>query len=84
MEGKKSGYVLTKKASEITMLDIFNAFEGSMNVIDCLNGSVNCGNAKHCKSITFWCNLNRMMVKYFESVTLQDLIEGKVPAEISI
>ncbi len=84
VNGKKSGYILTRKPSEISMLDIFNAFEGSMTVIDCLSDSVNCEKEEHCKSIKFWNNLNELMVKYFDSVSLQDLIEGNVPSEVSI
>ncbi len=84
VNGKKSGYILTRSPSEITMLDIFNAFEGNMTVIDCLSDSVNCDKEEHCKSIGFWGNLNGLMVKYFESVTLQDLIDGKIPTEISL
>ncbi len=84
VKGKKSGYVLAKDVKEITMLDIYTAFEGEMNVIDCLNPSVNCGFEMHCQSLPFWTNLNGLMVKYFETVTLDDLMKGNIPSEVML
>ncbi len=84
VKGKKSGYILAKNPMDITMLDIFNAFEGEMNVIDCLNASVNCGFEMHCQSLPFWTNLNGLMVKYFETVTLDDLMKGNIPSEVQL
>ncbi len=83
VRGKKSGYILTKDPSEIKMLDIYSAFEGGIYVIDCLNDSVKCDFQDRCKSLVFWENLNKLIHNYFSTVTLQDVLSGKIPEEIT-
>ncbi len=74
--GKKSGYILTRKPSEITMLDIHKAFEPGICVIDCLSRSVHCEMERECKTRGFWSGLNNLILNYFTSVTLQQLMDG--------
>ncbi|TDN97244.1 RrF2 family transcriptional regulator [Sunxiuqinia elliptica] len=78
LKGRKSGYILTRNASEITMLDIHNAFEPGICVIDCLAKSFDCERKSFCEVIGFWEKLNHMVVDYFEQVTLEDIRSGKV------
>jgi len=84
VKGKKSGYILTKDPSEIKMLDIYSAFEGGIYVIDCLNNAVQCEFQDKCKSLVFWEGLNNLVQNYFTTVTLQDVLLGKMPAEINL
>ena len=77
IKGKKSGYILTRKASEITILDIHNAFEPGICVIDCLNKSVQCDREEGCLARGFWGELNKKIIDYFKSVTLKDLMHNK-------
>ncbi len=84
VRGKKSGYILTKEPSEIKMLDIYSAFEGGIYVIDCLNDAVQCDFQDKCKSLLFWESLNKLIHNYFTTVTLQDVLDGKMPAEINL
>jgi Rrf2 family protein len=81
VRGKKSGYILTRKPSEITMLDIHNAFEPGICVIDCFHDSVHCELEKICKTRNFWRNLNKLIHNYFKSVTLEDVMNDKVPSD---
>lgn len=76
--GKKSGYVLTRKPSDITMLDIHNAFEPGICVIDCLSRHIKCEMEGTCKARGFWGELNNMVLEYFKSVNLEDLRSGNV------
>lgn len=78
LKGRKSGYILTRNASEITMLDIYNAFEPGICVIDCLTRSFDCERKSFCEVVGFWEKLNQLVVDYFEQVTLEDLRSGKV------
>lgn len=79
--GKKSGYVLTRKPSEITVFDIHRAFEPGICLVDCLSGSYNCQLSGTCKAQGFWGNLNNIIIGYFKSITLNDLIEGNIDVE---
>lgn len=79
LKGKKSGYILTRKPSEITMANIYGAFEGRITIVDCLNDSIKCDFENKCKTKIFWSNLNNTVSNYFNRVTLEDLVTGNVP-----
>jgi Rrf2 family protein len=79
--GKKSGYVLTRKPSEITVFDIHRAFEPGICIVECLSGSYQCNMSDGCQARGFWGHLNNLIYDYFRSVTLEDLISGKVNLE---
>ncbi|WP_159518866.1 RrF2 family transcriptional regulator [Sunxiuqinia indica] len=78
LRGKKSGYILTRQPSEITILDIHSAFEPGICVIDCLAQSFHCDRETTCRVKGFWGELNRMIVDYFKGVTLEDLCKGRI------
>lgn len=78
LRGKKSGYILTRQPAEITMLDIHNAFEPGICVIDCLSRTIKCKMEGHCNARGFWGKLNNMVLNYFKSVSLEDLLKGNV------
>ncbi|HKM93046.1 MAG TPA: Rrf2 family transcriptional regulator [Prolixibacteraceae bacterium] len=75
VKGKKSGYTLSRPASEITIFDIHNAFENGICVIECVKLSVECNKSSKCKSQLFWRGLNNVVVDYFKQTTLYDLLK---------
>jgi len=77
VKGKKSGYRLTRSASEITMYQIHAAFEREIAVIECLSQHVTCEMEKICYTYPFWDGLNKIVEDYFNNATLQDLIDRK-------
>lgn len=77
-KGKKGGYALTRKPDQITLYDINNAFEPGICVIECLNKTVNCPRENECTARGFWSNLNNIIIDFFKSVTLKDLLENRV------
>ena len=78
VRGRKSGYILTRQPSEITMLDIHNAFEAGICVIDCLARNFKCERQGFCRVRGFWGGLNNMVLEYFKGVTLEDIRDGNV------
>ncbi len=78
VKGKKSGYVLTRKASEITLYDIHNAFEPGICIIDCLSEHIHCDRSKGCSARGFWGDLNQQIIDYFKSVSLDDLVKKEI------
>jgi len=76
--GHKGGFVLSRKASEITILDIHNAFEPGICIIDCLDCVVRCPQELECTTKDFWGLLNQTIHNLFISNSLQDLVEQKV------
>lgn len=74
VRGKKSGYQLTRDANEITMLDIHNAFEPGICIVDCLAAGVECSIEQTCAVRDFWDGLNETVIDYLQSFTLQELV----------
>ncbi len=83
VKGKKSGYMLTRKPAEITLFDIHNAFEPGICLIECLSGNYDCDRRKECLTLGFWGQLNNLIINFFKSVTLDDLIHKRITVEDS-
>jgi len=77
VRGRKSGYILTRKPADITMLDIHNAFEPGICVIDCLSSNITCDRSNKCSARGFWGRLNNKIIDYFKAITLQDMIDDQ-------
>lgn len=75
IRGKKSGYILTRDPSRITMYDIHIAFEPGICVIDCMDCHIICEREDACAAREFWHELNDKMVDHFKSATLKQLVE---------
>ncbi len=76
-EGRMSGYILSKDPGEISVYDIYKAFERELLIADCL---IEEGNGRHdyyCAAREFWQELNELMVKYFQSTKLKDLAKNQ-------
>ena len=56
--GKKSGYILTKPAKDITIYDVYTAFEDDLLIIDCLLSDGDCPRKGTCVLRDYWCELN--------------------------
>ena len=57
--GKKSGYILTKSAKDITIYDVYAAFEDDLAIIDCLLSDGECPRKGACVLRDYWCELNQ-------------------------
>lgn len=72
--GRGSGYVLARPADEITMLDIYTAFE-QIVVIECVNNKSYCERATHsCTANNYWKQFSRHLVEILSSKTLSQII----------
>lgn len=86
-------YTLTRPPSQITMLDIHHAIEPLICIVDCVSVHFSCEKSENCSAKNFWCGLNDQIIRYFKSVSLQDMINDqrgkllskktKLPEEIS-
>lgn len=73
--GKRSGYILAKEASKISVYDIYKAFEGELSIIQCLNKNSNCCRSDKCSSQDFWGFLNSEMEGIMQGKTLDTLVK---------
>ena len=71
--GKKSGYRLNRPSEEITIYDVYTAFQGKLVIIDCLRVEGQCPRKKHCVLKDYWCELNQTIRSSMESINFRDL-----------
>ena len=74
IRGKKSGYVLTRKPEEISLLDIHNAFDYDINIVDCLAINKDCDKEHTCATKIYWDELNDIIKNYLKNKTVADLV----------
>jgi len=80
--GRKSGYILTREPEKITTLDVHNAFEPEVCVVDCIALNYKCERENICVMKDFWNGLNTQVIDYLKSKTIKDLMdEQKVKLE---
>lgn len=80
LRGKGGGYKLTHAPSQYTVGSILKASEGSLAPVACLSEGKNsgCEHAAECPTLPMWENLDNMINNYFEGITLDDLLCGKI------
>lgn len=59
--GKRSGYVLGNSSGNISVYDIYKAFEGKLSIINCVDDNSYCCRSETCSSREFWDYLNTEM-----------------------
>ncbi|MBS3807628.1 MAG: Rrf2 family transcriptional regulator [Bacteroidales bacterium] len=75
LKGKKSGYTLTRPASQITIYDIHKAFEPDIAIVDCLSEMIDCASENYCAPRDLWEGLNDKVIEYLKNYTLEELAE---------
>lgn len=77
--GYQGGYMLTKSPDKYTVGDILRVTEGNMAPVACLQNEENtCERRDRCSSLAVWQGLQKAISDYLDSITLQDIIDGKV------
>jgi len=77
--GNKGGYVLGRPVGEINLLDIIEAVDGPVGVIDCVLDPETCDRIDYCECIGVWRDINDAIVRILERYTLDDLIRRGAP-----
>lgn len=75
IRGRNGGFKLAKKASEISILDIFKAVEDCFYPVMCLEGE-SCGKENTCISIDVWKDLYAVVDAYLTDRTLEEAVEN--------
>ena len=74
-KGRGSGYKLTRAAKEITMLDIYTAFE-QIVVVECINNLGYCDRSMHdCKGRNYWNEFKSDFAEMLKCKNLEQIIE---------
>ena len=75
VRGAGGGYILAKPPSEITLCEILDVLEGSCSLVDCVDDISFCDRITECATHEVWKEASHLLKNYFESKTVQDLIE---------
>ena len=75
LRGKGGGYQLAKAPEEYTIRSILQLTEGSLAPISCSEDNPNlCERVTVCKTIKMWEGLYKLILDYFDGITLADLL----------
>jgi Rrf2 family protein len=76
IRGAGGGYTLARHPAEIKVSEILHALEGSCCLVDCVEDHDYCDRIPICASFEIWKEASKLLRDYFESITLQNLIES--------
>ena len=75
VRGAGGGVTLAKPPSEVTILGILSALEGSLAPVECVDRPEVCPRSANCGARDLWAELGGVITGFLGSVTLQDLCE---------
>ena len=77
MVGPDGGYTLRKAPSDISLRDIYEAIEGEIRLVDCMDGNGICRLHETCPQLPVWDRVQLSMVKILEETTLEQMLNEK-------
>ena len=78
IRGRKGGYLLSRPASEISLLEIYHSIEPELLLIDCLQENYSCPNdtdGRSCRMHRKLCELQEMLSCEMDRIMLSDLTD---------
>jgi len=72
--GVHGGYMLNKSATEITLLEVFEAMEGKLSVVKCVACPSVCKKSQDCKARSAWSGINGEIAAMFSKRTVSDVM----------
>ncbi|MCP5105270.1 MAG: Rrf2 family transcriptional regulator, partial [bacterium] len=78
IRGPKGGYVLKKPPSQITMLEIVEVLQGSIELIECTKQPSACHRMNKCATRPVWKKMQEAQEEVLRSFTIQDLLDMEV------
>jgi Rrf2 family protein len=75
--GAHGGYALAKRPEDISVQDIFDALEGKICLVDCVENPQECPRVGICPTRDIWSVLGEKIRETLNSVTLADLVKTR-------
>ncbi len=76
IRGVNGGFHLGKKPQDVTLLDILEAMEGPISIVDCVTAPSKCKRNAHCAARGIWLQLNEGIRGLMGKITLADILEA--------
>ena len=82
IRGPQGGYLLTRRPEEYTVGMILRLTEGTLAPVSCLREDQEpCEKSDSCCTLPIWKGLADLIDKYFDEMTLADVLQSKQEAE---
>ncbi len=77
LQGIHGGYTLARKATEITMKSVFDAFSERLCLCDCIGDAhaEECALQNKCLTRPVWMHIDTMIQNQFTSISIQNIID---------
>ena len=75
VRGRAGGFVLARRPSQITLVEVVEALEGHIKVVDCVEDPNICSHVSACVTYEVWEEVSRVITDHLSQVTLDDLCQ---------
>jgi len=75
VRGAGGGYILSRQPSKINLMEIIEAMEGPISLVDCVDDSDYCHRIPICAAHEIWKEASFRLREFFKKTTLQDLMK---------
>jgi Rrf2 family iron-sulfur cluster assembly transcriptional regulator len=82
VRGPGGGYKIEKKLSEITIRQIISAVDETIDATQC-GGTENCHDGHRCMTHDLWISVNKKILDYLDSLSLQDLYNNSKDSSLN-
>lgn len=81
--GMNGGYRLGRAPSDINILEIIEAVDGPISVIDCVHDPDFCERYDYCECLDVWFEINEGITQTLAKYSLEDLAGGACPKQVN-
>ena len=83
--GAQGGYKLSKVPRDVSVGELLRHTEGGVAPVACLEGERSeCPRNTFCRTLPVWTGLERVMLEYLDTITLQDILDGVVDQPLQV
>ncbi len=75
--GPDGGYTLRKLPNEINLRDVYEAIEGEIRMVDCMDKDAICALYATCPQLPVWDRIQLSMIQILEDTTLEDMLKER-------
>lgn len=72
--GPEGGYMLRKSPYELSLREVYEAIEGEIRIVDCMDDDGPCALYENCGQLPLWDKLKVSMIRILEDTTIGDMV----------
>lgn len=81
--GAHGGLALDVDPADVTVRELMRAFDIEISLAPCAMAADACRKSSECGFNKVWCVASGLLTRYFDSLTLEDVLEGRVDADFA-